>query len=60
MSKKAPWQRVVFSAECDEDGFCPVCVDEDFGDCPCPGPTQEDEYDYMEVDGVLYARRKPE
>lgn len=51
------WQRVVFSAECDEDGSCPVCGDVDFGECPCPGPTQEDEFEYRERDGQLQARR---
>ena len=53
------WQRVVFSAECDEDGNCPLCVDVDFGECPRPDPTQEDEYEYREVEGVLYARERP-
>lgn len=51
------WQRVVFSAECDEDGNCPVCGDIDFAECGCPGPTQEDEFEYEEIDGVLMARR---
>lgn len=51
------WKKVVFSADCDEDGNCPVCGDVDFGDCECPGPTQEEEYEYIEVDGDLYARR---
>jgi hypothetical protein len=51
------WIKVVFAADCDEDGNCPVCGD-DYGDCDCPGPTQEDEFDYEEFDGVLYARRK--
>ena len=50
------WVLVVFSADCDEDGNCPFCG-VDYGDCPCPGPTQEDEYEYEERDGVLYARR---
>lgn len=25
-------------------------------ECPCPGPHQSDEYEYREIDGVLYAR----
>jgi hypothetical protein len=55
MNKPGPeWQLVVFSAECDEDGNCPFCGI-DYGDCPCPGPTQ-DGYEYQEFDGVLYAR----
>ncbi len=48
------WKLVVFSADCDEDGNCPVC-DIDFADCECPGPTQ-DGYEYEEHDGVLFAR----
>jgi hypothetical protein len=43
MTKKLPgveippgWKRVVFSAECDEAGNCPVCGDVDFADCPMP------------------------
>lgn len=59
MSAPEPkWMRVFFSAECDEDGNCPACHI-DFGDCDCPGPTQEDEYEYDEQDGVLMARRLP-
>jgi len=53
----AGWQRVVFSAECDDDGTCPVCLDVDFGECPCPGPTQEEEFEYgTDVLGNLWAR----
>jgi len=50
------WVRVVFSADCDEDGNCPVCGT-DYTECECPGPTMDDEYEYREVRGVLYARR---
>jgi len=53
------WQIVVFSADCDEDGTCPVCG-ADYSECPCPGPTMEDEYEYEEHDGVLFARRREE
>lgn len=49
------WRRVVFSAECDEDGNCPVCKTIDFGDCDCPGPTQ-DGMEYKEINGELFAR----
>lgn len=59
------WQRVVFAADCrledwDEEGehpICPVC-DIGYVDCSCPGPMQEDEFDYKEESGVLYAKRK--
>lgn len=48
------WKIVVFSAECDEYGNCPFC-EIDYADCGCPGPTQDD-MEYKEVDGTLYAR----
>lgn len=52
------WVRVVFASEVDEDDNCPVCGI-DYGDCPCPGPTQDDEYDYHEShDGTLWATPK--
>ena len=50
------WQKVVWSGDCDEDGNCPVC-EIDFADCDCPGPTQDDEYEYQIIDGDMYAKR---
>lgn len=50
------WKPVVFAADCDEDGNCPVCGDIDYAECPCPGPT-EDDVEYRELDGALYGRR---
>lgn len=53
-------KRVSFAADCiggdeNEPGdVCGVCGG-DYVDCPCPGPTQ-DGYEYVEIDGVLYAR----
>lgn len=50
------WVKVVFAADCDEDGNCPVC-DIDYADCKCPGPTQDDLYEYEEShDGTLWAK----
>lgn len=49
------WRRVVFSADCDEDGNCPECAT-DYAECECPGPTQDDLYEYKEDGGVLWAR----
>jgi len=50
------WRRVVFSAECDPaTGDCPVCGI-DYAECDCPGPTMEEEFEYREVNGVLWAR----
>jgi hypothetical protein len=54
---RRPWMPVVFAADCDEDGNCPVCRI-DYGECACPGPTQDDLYEYREVDGVMWARPK--
>ena len=50
------FERVVFSADCDEDGNCPNC-NIDYADCECVGPT-EDGVEYREVNGVLYGRRR--
>lgn len=61
----AGYQRVVHAHECAEcpdcgEPVCPCC-NVHYADCGCPGPTQEDEYDYHEdADGVLWAKRKPE
>lgn len=59
------WKKVIFLSDCifdpsDEDheiAICPVC-NIDYAECNCPGPHQEDEYDYKEINGVLYARLK--
>jgi hypothetical protein len=53
------WKRVVFAADCDEDGNCPVCGT-DYGECGCPGPTMDDTWEYREHNGVLQARPLPE
>lgn len=50
------WRRVTFAADCNEDGDCPVCGI-DYAECACPGPTQDDEYEYVERDGELFARK---
>ena len=49
------WTRVTFAHECDDQGACPHCLVA-YGDCPCPGPT-EDGMDYCWIDGVMHARR---
>jgi len=54
----AEWQRVVFAWECDEFDNCPVCGT-DYTDCPCPGPTMdEEEWEYLWRDGMLMARKR--
>ncbi|MEJ7804397.1 MAG: hypothetical protein WKG03_00530 [Telluria sp.] len=50
--------RVYLFAECDEDGNCPCCH-ADFGECECPDPTQDDEFEHDEQEGVFMARRLP-
>lgn len=54
MSKPGEWRRVVFSSDCNDDGDCPICGI-DYGECPCPGPTQ-DGYEYEERQDGLWAR----
>lgn len=49
------WKRVVFSDECDEMGYCPLCHIE-YAECACPGPTQ-DGITYREIDGVLHGMK---
>ena len=55
------WTRVIFASDCLACEECgePICLncEDHYADCDCPGPSQEDEFKYMEKDGVLYARR---
>jgi hypothetical protein len=61
----AAWRRVVFAADCiDRDGdgevlICPECAI-DYAECLCPGPHQQDEFEYQERRDGLYARRRSE
>lgn len=56
-----PWRQVVYAADCIDlfgDGEvleCPHCG-VDYSVCPCPGPHQQDEFEYEEREGVLWAR----
>lgn len=58
-----PWRKVVFAADCiDESGdgevlVCPHCGI-DYAECSCPGPHQDDEFEYVERDGMLLARKR--
>lgn len=61
----AKWVKVIFADECiyedwDDDRECPTCPVclIDYSECPCPGPTQDDEFEYKEIDGELYAKKK--
>jgi len=56
------WQKVVFSDDCEpcdmcEEPICPVCEDH-YADCECPGPMQEDMYEYKSNGEGLLARLK--
>ena len=55
------WVKVVYASDCDEcemcgEPVCPVCKVHYF-ECDCPSPTQDDEYEYREIDGVEMARK---
>lgn len=55
-------QKVICADDCDAceqcgEPVCPLCKTH-YADCPCPGPTQGDEFHYKTVDGVLYAYAK--
>ena len=59
------WIKVVYAFECPPCEMCgePVCpnCDEHYAECECPGPTQDDIYEYKKGDdGELYARKLPE
>jgi len=56
-----PWQKVVYAFECEPcdacgDPICPNCDGEHYADCTCPGPHQDDEFEYDNTGE--YARRK--
>lgn len=57
--------KVVFAHDCiydewDKDRECPICpvCKTDYSECNCPGPMQQDIYDYKEINGVMYAKKK--
>jgi hypothetical protein len=50
------WRKVVYAADCDEDGNCPVCKI-DYSECDCPGPTM-DGFGYCWIDGELHAQQQ--
>lgn len=62
MTGEIKWVRVVFADDCKPCPSCgePVChvCDDHYADCSCPGPTQDDAYEYREAAGGLVARRK--
>jgi hypothetical protein len=53
------YRRVVLACElplcdCCEEPYCQKC-DEHYGDCSCPGPHQDDIYEYRTIDGMEFA-----
>lgn len=46
------YKRVSFSADCDVYDRCAICGS-DYIDCGCPGPTQDDEYEYAEINDFM-------
>lgn len=61
---KLGWKRVKLAAECYPCEACdePVCntCGEHYVDCDCPGPSQDDLYEYTIINEVLYAREREE
>ena len=60
------WKKVVFASDCRPceacgEPVCPVCSVH-YAECDCPGPTQDDEYEYKSSgDGNnLLARALPD
>lgn len=55
------WQRVLYAHDCEPCDMCeePVCAkcEMHYADCDCPGPHQEDVFEYRDFGGVEYARR---
>ena len=62
MNPPPGWKQVSFSGDClggdeDEPGdLCSICGLDYCEECECPGPTQDDLYEYQEFDGTLYAK----
>jgi len=59
------WVKVVEAGDCiyhawDIDHECPTCPQcgQDYAECSCPGPHQDDIFDYKEINGDLYAKPK--
>jgi deoxycytidylate deaminase len=51
------WCPVVGITDLTTEGHCPNCRIE-YADCPCPGPTDEDTYEYRWLGTSLLARKK--
>ena len=57
-----PWKPVVYANDCTpcemcEEPVCPIC-EIHYAECGCPGPMQEDEYEYKTINEHEFARLK--
>lgn len=55
------WKRVVMAWDCEPcdmcgEPVCPVCKVH-YHECECPGPDQDDIYEYRMKDEILYAKK---
>lgn len=56
------WTPVLFAHDCQPCDMCgqPLCPNCDglhYADCPCPGPSQDDEFEYKTINQCEFARR---
>jgi len=56
------WKKVVYwfdSEICELSGlpFCPECGGY-IGECECPEPDMDSDFEYKEIEGVLYGREQ--
>ena len=55
------WLKVLYAHDCEPCDMCeePVCAkcEMHYADCECPGPHQDDEFEYRDFSGIEYARR---
>lgn len=58
-AKSEGWLPVSFAFEVAENGECAACG-EQYEDCPCPGPTMHELYDYAWAGGILVAKLRSE
>jgi hypothetical protein len=56
------WMKVKHAADCEACEMCgePYCreCDRHYNECDCPGPCQDDMFEYEIFDGELFARPK--
>jgi hypothetical protein len=56
------WTKVVFGDDLPQCEFCadPYCslCDGHYSECRCPGPNENDKFDYRIIDGVYCAKPK--